>query len=325
MGLTVISNQSIEELPDLRYFSSTGDLVSKVALSPSKVFSDLFCAVETAENMAPKTPPTKGKPPAPGKAASKGVPATKASEDSAAQSPPKKTKGLSSKHKECVRQVKGYFTLTGPINLNVFFPLFVVGEIIFKEGISALDPCLFEYLQELYPYQKALISSYALLFFCLIGIIGGVSLLRSAMASFDAVGGTIAPDDPPQTLVVTGPYAYVRNPLALAQLMILLSEGILAGVPKLLGLAAFYAVFLLIYTPCSEEPGLRSRFGADWIYYKVSCTAFLAFFPSFLPFPLTATSISRFRLPPPPCAVLQVGVGAWCPRCSPWEPAQMQV
>ena len=102
--------------------------------------------------------------------------------------PPSLKKGLSSKQKECVRQVKGLFTLTGPINLNVFFPAFVIGEIIFKEGLNELDPCLFKYLQELLPYRHALISACALLLLALVGIICGFILLRSAMACFDAGG-----------------------------------------------------------------------------------------------------------------------------------------
>ena len=108
------------------------------------------------------------------------------------------------------------------------------------------------------------------------------------MACFDAVGGTIAPDDPPQTLIVSGPYGYVRNPLAIAQLMILASEGLLVGVPKILAMAGLYVAFLLVHTPCTEEPALRARFGAEWVYYKLA-------------------------------------VGAWCPRCSPWQPGRAQV
>ena len=136
--------------------------------------------------------------------------------------------------------------------------------------------------------RQALVGACALSLVALGGLVGGVRLLKSAMACFDVVGGTIAPDDPPQVLVVTGPFAYVRNPMAIAQLIILLSEGVLVGLPKLLALAGVYAAFLVIYTPCSEEPGLRARFGADWVYYYYA-------------------------------------VGAWLPRCSPWEPGREQV
>ena len=122
----------------------------------------------------------------------------------------------------------------------------------------------------------------------LAGMIGGFSLLRNAMGHIEAAGGTIAPNDPPPTLVVTGPYAHVRNPVALAQLTILVSEGLLSGLPKILILAGVYIVWLLINTPCSEEPALRKRFGAAWVHYKYA-------------------------------------VGSWCPRCSPWQPGREQV
>ena len=119
--------------------------------------------------MAPKktAPPSK---PAPSKAAlSKATPSkTAPAAGSDAAQPPSSKKALSSKQKECVRQVKGLFTLTGPINLNIFFPGFVIGEIIFKEGFSELDPCLFKSLQELLPYRQALICACAVLLSALV-------------------------------------------------------------------------------------------------------------------------------------------------------------
>ena len=165
----------------------------------------------------------------------------------------------------------------------------MVGETILKEGREALDPCFSDTLleREELTQRQALVCAVSLLGLSVLGIFGGIALLRSAMATFDAAGGTISPEDPPQTLVVSGPYGYVRNPLALAQLLILLCEGTLVGLPKILGLAGAYAVFLLVYTPCSEEPDLRSRFGADWVHYKYA-------------------------------------VGAWWPRCSPWKPGEYE-
>ena len=209
----------------------------------------------------------------------------------AAAAPVKKE--LSVSQKEIVRKVKALFHLAGPVNLTFFFPIFVIGEALFKK--EPLDPCFRTALREvellktyLQTEQQFLIATAVLVALAIAGIIGGFLLLRSAMGHIDAAGGTIAPNDPPQTLVVTGPYAHVRNPVALAQLMILVSEGLLTGLPKIMILAGIYTTYLLINTPCSEEPAMRRRFGADWVHYKYA-------------------------------------VGAWCPRCSPWQPGREQV
>ena len=135
---------------------------------------------------------------------------------------------------------------------------------------------------------ESLAVSGGLLVLALACLVGGSRLLRHAMGLIDATGGTISPSDPPPTLIVTGAYAYVRNPMAIAQLLILLSEGLLLGIPKVVTLAGIYAAFLLVYTPCSEERELARRFGADWGRYRYN-------------------------------------VGAWWPRCSPWRPALEQL
>lgn len=85
---------------------------------------------------------------------------------------------------------------------------------------------------------------------------------------FARVGlGTPAPWDPPQRLVIEGPYRHVRNPMISGVLLML------GGVALLLGswpIAAWFAVFFTgnaIYFPLSEEKALRRRFGADYERY----------------------------------------------------------
>lgn len=197
-------------------------------------------------------------------------------------------RNLSTKNKEIFRKAKALFHLTGPVNLALFFPGFVVGEALIKDGIAGLNPCYRTEFEEALPEKQALVCTAAVFALALASLTGGCLMLRSAMAHIEAAGGTIAPNDPPLSLVVTGPYAYVRNPVALAQLMILISEGILIGIPKVLVLAGLYTVYILVNTAWSEEPSLRARFGPEWVHYKFA-------------------------------------VDAWCPRCSPWQPGREQV
>jgi len=78
----------------------------------------------------------------------------------------------------------------------------------------------------------------------------------------------VAPWNPPQHLVVGGPYRYVRNPMISGGLFILLAEALFFGSSPLWGLLAVFFVLNLVYIPLVEEPGLGRRFGQDYIRYK---------------------------------------------------------
>jgi protein-S-isoprenylcysteine O-methyltransferase Ste14 len=81
-------------------------------------------------------------------------------------------------------------------------------------------------------------------------------------------GGTLAPWDPTERLVVRGPYRRVRNPMITGVLCVLLGEAALfASVPLLIWAGAVFAVNA-VYLPLVEEPGLRRRFGADYDTYR---------------------------------------------------------
>ncbi len=80
--------------------------------------------------------------------------------------------------------------------------------------------------------------------------------------------GTPAPWDPPQKLVVAGPYRHVRNPMITSVLLMLVGEALIF---QSTGIAAWLIVFFIIngvYFPLSEEKGLEKRFGDDYRRYK---------------------------------------------------------
>lgn len=79
--------------------------------------------------------------------------------------------------------------------------------------------------------------------------------------------GTPAPWDPPERLVIDGPYGYVRNPMISGVLMMLAGEALLLGSWPI---AAWLLVFFVgnaIYFPLVEEKGLQQRFGAAYDGY----------------------------------------------------------
>ena len=85
---------------------------------------------------------------------------------------------------------------------------------------------------------------------------------------FKTIGqGTPNPTLPPKQLVTSGPYAIVRNPMALGGFYILMGEAALYASPSLLGIAFLFLIILYCYVKWSEEPVLMRRFGKPYRKY----------------------------------------------------------
>jgi protein-S-isoprenylcysteine O-methyltransferase Ste14 len=97
----------------------------------------------------------------------------------------------------------------------------------------------------------------------------GGGLVVSTIVLFVQVGrGTLAPWDPTTTLVVQGPYRHVRNPMISGVLFLLLGEAVVLGSWPLVAWFAAVAAVNAVYLPLVEEPGLVSRYGADYERYR---------------------------------------------------------
>lgn len=98
--------------------------------------------------------------------------------------------------------------------------------------------------------------------------VAGAAILAWCIWDFAAKGrGTLAPIDPPKRLVVHGLYRYVRNPMYLGVLILLLGEaGFFRSLPLLQYAAAWFLIVQLIVV-FYEEPSLRRRFGDSYERY----------------------------------------------------------
>jgi len=96
----------------------------------------------------------------------------------------------------------------------------------------------------------------------------GLVLFVASLRRFASDGrGTLAPWDPPATLVVSGPYRFVRNPMISGVLFILFGETlVLVSLPHGVWTVAFLLLNLL-YIPLVEEPQLERRFGESYREY----------------------------------------------------------
>src|SRR5678815_5031992 len=113
--------------------------------------------------------------------------------------------------------------------------------------------------------------------------IGGLALLWCNWAFVVRGRGTAAPYDPPRELVVQGLYRYVRNPMYVSAVLIVLGIGLWTGATSLFGYSLLLALSYDLFVRYYEEPHLRRVFGQSYEEY---------------------------------CA----GVGRWWPRVTPWMP-----
>jgi protein-S-isoprenylcysteine O-methyltransferase Ste14 len=111
--------------------------------------------------------------------------------------------------------------------------------------------------------------------------IGALALLWCNWAFVARGRGTAAPYDPPRALVVQGLYRYVRNPMYVSAIVIVLGIGLWSGAASLFGYAQLLALSYHIFVRYYEEPQLQRAFGQSYAEY---------------------------------CA----NVPRWCPRATPW-------
>lgn len=116
-------------------------------------------------------------------------------------------------------------------------------------------------------------------------VLVGAMFLIDCFARFAREGqGTPAPIAPPRSLVVSGAYRHVRNPMYVAVVSIIWGQALIFGNRALVGYGAvvwlLFHLFVLVY----EEPALRRAHGEAYARYAAE-------------------------------------VGRWWPRISPWRGA----
>ncbi|MET0860036.1 MAG: isoprenylcysteine carboxylmethyltransferase family protein, partial [Microbacterium sp.] len=101
-----------------------------------------------------------------------------------------------------------------------------------------------------------------------IAIAVGAAFLLHAFALFALHRGTPAPVAPTETLVVTGVYRFVRNPMYLSVLAIILGQALLFASWGLVLYAAVVLVAVVSFVKGYEEPTLARTYGAQYLDYR---------------------------------------------------------
>ncbi len=97
----------------------------------------------------------------------------------------------------------------------------------------------------------------------------GLAVLVACFVRFVTEGGgTPAPVAPPSAVVAGGLYAWVRNPMYLGILAILLGQVAILGRGELLGYTAAVAAAFVAFVTLYEEPTLAATFGEEYAAYR---------------------------------------------------------
>jgi protein-S-isoprenylcysteine O-methyltransferase Ste14 len=100
-------------------------------------------------------------------------------------------------------------------------------------------------------------------------IAAGTVLYLWCAWNFAAVGrGTPGLWDAPRRVVAAGPYRWVRNPIYIAALLVVLGEAWLFTSLRLLAYAGVMAVFFHLFVTGYEERTLGRRFGGTYLEYR---------------------------------------------------------
>jgi protein-S-isoprenylcysteine O-methyltransferase Ste14 len=94
-----------------------------------------------------------------------------------------------------------------------------------------------------------------------------------AFVEFTKAGGTPAPVAPPDRLVVSGFNRYVRNPMYVGLILVVLGQALLFGKLSLLVYAVVMWAVTAIFVHWYEEPTLAGRYGAEYDAYRKAVPA----------------------------------------------------
>lgn len=106
----------------------------------------------------------------------------------------------------------------------------------------------------------------------------GAGLLVSAASYLLRRGdGTPFPLDPPQRMVVAGPYAHIQHPMLVGGLIALVGQAVWCASTAVLTYAVLFASAGVGYLRFIEEPELRRRFGVDYAAYQAATPRWIPF------------------------------------------------
>jgi len=107
-------------------------------------------------------------------------------------------------------------------------------------------------------------------------MIVGATFSLWTVVQFFLARGTPVPVNPPPKLITSGLYSYVRNPMAMGLLILLIGLGILLGsLPLTLFFGPLFVATYGFFIKAVEEKELEMRFGQEYLEYKKRVPMFI--------------------------------------------------
>jgi protein-S-isoprenylcysteine O-methyltransferase Ste14 len=99
--------------------------------------------------------------------------------------------------------------------------------------------------------------------------VAGAVLTLWCVAEFILRGrGTPAPFDAPRNFVSQGPYRFVRNPMYVGALSVILGAGLILASPAIILLSAGFGVLTHMFVFAYEKPASQQKFGDNYRRYR---------------------------------------------------------
>lgn len=158
------------------------------------------------------------------------------------------------------RKVRNFLTPVVGLSYFLFSSLFVIISLIMDRWMTT--PSFPKTPLNLYLGIPVMLSALTLIFWCL--------------SNFIKAKGTPVPFNPPPKLVVSGPYAFIRNPMLAGVFLLLFGLGfVMQSVFLTFVFNPLFILFNVAEIKIIEEPELAMRLGQDYLTYKKRTPMFL--------------------------------------------------
>ncbi len=147
----------------------------------------------------------------------------------------------------------------------------IIGSIIFLFVAPGIVAGLIPWTISQYRMEAPLLGLEPLRWVGVLLLVLGGLLLAETFARFALQGlGTPAPIAPTKTLVVTGSYRFVRNPMYVAVVSLILGQALLFANAVVLGYGLVVWLTVHLFVLGYEEPTLSSSYGAEYDRYRTN-------------------------------------------------------
>jgi protein-S-isoprenylcysteine O-methyltransferase Ste14 len=147
----------------------------------------------------------------------------------------------------------------------------IVGTAVFFVVAPGVVAGLIPYWITGWRLQPGLLDHAAVRGVGVVAVVAGLVPLIESFARFALEGhGTPAPVFATRWLVVTGFYRYVRNPMYVGVLAVIVGQVLLFGEVRLLAYAAVVWLCFHLFTVAYEEPTLRRTYGTHYDAYAAA-------------------------------------------------------